>query len=204
PFDDRSRRNGFRLDVRDRRLLVDVRDRRLLDDGCFGRGDGYFGGGFLRLDCGGLFGDLTLFLEELTLRCGTLEILAALFGEHSGVAARGRRRRALVAPQRGQQAGGRADREATPARGGEHRRRQRLHVCRRAVQGAEPLAKGGFILRREQRRGEDQVGHALPERGKRALGGVAEPEFRVETAAHHGGQLAGLSLVRFDRENERH
>src|SRR5262249_39858934 len=94
-------------------------------------------------------------------------------------------------------------------RGGGSRRReegqrQRLYVRRNPIQLSQAIGQRLFVARREQRRGQDQIGDAIAEPLEGGLRRVAEHELGAQPPAHHRGQVVDLPPVGFDRQDQRH
>ena len=87
--------------------------------------------------------------------------------------------------------------------GGEDRNGQRADV---GGGGDDPQRRSqrGIVARREQRRHQHEIGHAIADRLERVLGGVGQDQLGADALAHHGRQRVALAPIRFDGKNDGH
>ena len=75
---------------------------------------------------------------------------------------------------------------------------------RRGGNHAQRRGQRGVVLRREQRRHEHEIRHAVADRLEGALGRVGEDQLGADALADDGGQRVALTPIRFDGKNDGH
>ena len=142
-------------------------------------------------------------MERRFFSLGTLggrlfEVIRNLLPEDRGIATIGRGCLGAASPPLRQH----ASRAFAFRRVPENWSRQDAYVGGRC-DNAQRSRERRVVLRREQRRDQDEIRHPVADGVERVCGRVGEQQLRADTP-DHTRELGGLAPVRLDGENERH
>jgi hypothetical protein len=72
------------------------------------------------------------------------------------------------------------------------------------IQLAQPIGERRFVLRRQQQRGEHEIGHSSTERLERAFSRLGDDDLDLQLTAGERSQLRRLAAIRLNGKEDRH